>query len=136
VTEQLRRQGRRGKRLRPFCRQAQVQTRGCATLWQRVRTDFGAETSFGQIPARVREHYGIEWSASSARMVTRRHAHQAGALAPTADPRAATLIPETDGRMIPIVENAPPVTASPAAAAPPLDRRRPKKLCTPSMGVN
>lgn len=128
MTEQLLRHGRRGQRVRPFCRRAQVQTRGCSTLLQRVLTDFGAETAFGQIPARVWEHYGIDVPASSARAVTLRHAHQAGALTPAADPRADTLIVETDGSMIPIVENAPPVSAAPTARVARLDRRRQKKL--------
>ena len=128
MTEQLLRYGRRGKRLRPFCRQAQVRPRGCSTLLQRVLTDFGAETAFGQIPARVREHYGIELSASSARAVTLRHAHQVGALAPAADPRAAILITETDGSMIPIVENDPPLPVTPPVGVGLRDRRRQKKL--------
>ena len=103
--------------------------RGYSTLLQRALTDFGAETAFGQIPARVREHYGIDLPVSGARAVTLRHARQAGALAPaTPDQPADILITETDGSMIPLVENDPPPTASPTATAPPLDRRRSKKL--------
>jgi hypothetical protein len=113
VTEAQLRLGRRGARLRPFCQQAQVHTRGYSTLLQRVLTGFGAEAAFGQIPARVWEHYGIQLPASSARMLTLRHAPQAGAHRTVAtDPAAATVLAECDGSLIPIVENA--VLARPA----------------------
>jgi uncharacterized protein UPF0236 len=127
VTEQQLRLGRRGALLRPFCQRAQVHTRGYSTLLQRVLTDFGAETAFGQIPARVREHYGIELATSHARQITLQHAHQAGALPPAAaDAVAATLITEIDGSMIPIVENEPP--PAPLGGTSPPDRRRHKQL--------
>jgi predicted transglutaminase-like cysteine proteinase len=118
--------GRRGPLLRPFCQRAQVHTRGYSTLLQRVLTDFGAETAFGQIPVRVREHYGIDLPATSARHITLHHAHQVDALAPAApDAATAMVIVECDGSMIPIVENEPPPAAD-AVSAP--DRRRHKTL--------
>lgn len=127
MTEHQLRLGRRGALLRPFCQRAQVHTRSYSTLLQRVLTDFGAETAFGQIAARVREHYGIDLPATSARQITLQHAHQCGALAPAApDATAATLIAECDGSMIPIVENEPP--AKPDAHESPPDRRRRKTL--------
>lgn len=127
MTEHQLRLGRRGVLVRPFCQRAQVHTRGYSTLLQRVLTDFGAETAFGQIPARVREHYGVDLPASRARQVTLQHAHRAGALAAAApDPVAATVITECDGSMIPLVENEPP-PASVADPSPP-DRRRHKTL--------
>jgi hypothetical protein len=124
VTECQLRLGRRGALLRPFCQRAQVHTRGYSTLLQRVVTDFGAETAFGRIAARVREHYGIELPISTARQVTLQHAHQAGLLAASAaDAPATTLITELDGSLIPIVENEPS-----AGGASLLDRRRHKTL--------
>lgn len=128
MTEAQLRLGRRGALLRPFCQQAQVHTRGYSTLLQRVLTDFGAEAAFGQIPARVWEHYGIELPASSARAVTLRHAHQAGAHQSAApDPAAATVLAECDGSLIPIVQNEAPA-ASPSAESAPQDRPRQKQL--------
>lgn len=129
MTEHQLRLGRRGALLRPVCQRAQVHTRGYSTLLQRVLSDFGAETAFGQIPARVREHYGLDLPATSARHITLQHAHQAGALAPAApDTAAATLIAECDGSLIPIVENEPPAPPAATAAASPPDRRRHKTL--------
>jgi hypothetical protein len=129
VTEHQLRRGRRGALLRPFCQRAQVHTRGCSTLLQRVLTDFGAETAFGQIPARVREHYGIELPASRARQITLQHAHAAAALAPAAPDRPAdTVITECDGSLLPIVENDPPAPTRETTATSPPDRRRHKTL--------
>jgi hypothetical protein len=129
VTEGQLRLGRRGPLLRPFCQRAQVHTRGYSTLLQRVLTDFGAETAFGQIPARVREHYGIDLPATSARQITLQHAHQVGAFAPVGvDATTATVIAECDGSLIPIVENELPLVTDVTAAASPPDRRRHKTL--------
>ena len=129
MTEGQLRLGRRGPLLRPFCQRAQVHTRGYSTLLQRVLTDFGAETAFGQIPARVREHYGIDLPATSARQITLQHAHQVGAFAPVGvDATTATVIAECDGSLIPIVENELPLVTDVTAAASPPDRRRHKTL--------
>lgn len=130
MTEQVLRHGRRGKRVRPFCRQAQVRTRGCSTLLQRVLTDFGAETAFGQVPARVHEHYGISVPVSTVRACTLVHARAAlAAPPPPASAAAETVITEMDGGMVPLLENAPPPDAAAArAGAGPLDRRRTKRL--------
>lgn len=114
--------------LRPFCQRAQVYTRGYSTLLQRVLTDFGAESAFGQIPARVREHYGIELPAGRPRQVTLQHAHRAGGLAAAPpDAAAAALIAEMDGSMIPIVDNEPRLGVGMDAPSLP-DRRRHKQL--------
>ena len=102
-----------------------MRPRGCSTLLQRVLTDFGAETAFGQVPARVDEHYGIEVPTSTVRTHTLSHARAAGALPSVAVSAVAdTVIAEMDGSMIPLVEYDPP---SGDTATPP-DRRRQKRL--------
>ena len=122
MTEPVLRHGRRGKLLRPFCRQAQVRTRGCSTLLQRVLTDFGAETAFGQVPARVREHYGITVPISTVRACTLVHAQAALVAPPPASAAADLVITEMDGGMVPLLENDPPPDSAPA------DRRCTKRL--------
>ena len=130
VTEQQLRRGRRGKLLRPFCRQAQVHPRGYSTLLQRVLTDFGAETAFGQVPVRVREHYGISVPTSAVRERTLQHAQAAWATSPPSTPSALadTVIAEMDGSLIPLLDNEPPPATTGNAPAPAPDRRRHKRL--------
>ena len=43
---------------------------------QRIITDFGADVSFGQIPAKLQEHHGINVPVSSAQAITHWHAKQ------------------------------------------------------------
>jgi len=75
---------------------------------QRVLTDFGADHSFAQAAAKVKEHYLIEVPTSAARQHTQKHAAQMREVAPE---RAslpaggvAQVIAETDGCLIPIVK--------------------------------
>lgn len=67
-------------------------------------TDFGAEGSFAQANARLRQHYGIHVPPSAVRVVTLRHGAQMQAWQPptrtTAD--AARLLAELDGCLIPL----------------------------------
>jgi len=71
--------------------------------------DFGADVSFGRIPEKLKEHYGIEVPVSSARMITYHHAGeiQRAAEVTTQVPErkgVEQLIVEMDGSLIPIVE--------------------------------
>jgi Uncharacterised protein family (UPF0236) len=90
---------------------------------QRVLTDFGADHSFAQAVAKVKEHYLIEVPLSAARQQTQKHAAQIKQLEPeTASLPAhgvAQIIAETDGCLIPIVK---------IAAKGPKDRRKRRQL--------
>ena len=86
-------------------------------------TDFGADHSFVQAIAKVKEHYLIEVPATAARLYTHRHAAQIQ----QSQPEPASLpaggvaqgIAETDGCLIPIVK---------IAAKGPKDRRKRRQL--------
>jgi Uncharacterised protein family (UPF0236) len=90
---------------------------------QRVLTDFGADHSFAQAVAKVKEHYLIEVPISAARQQTQKHAAQIKRIEPeTASLPAggvAQIIAETDGCLIPIVK---------IAAKGPKDRRKRRLL--------
>ena len=84
--------------------------------------DFGADHSFAQAAAKVKEHYLIEVPASAARLYTQKHATRmrAGESATTLPAGGvAQVIAETDGCMIPIVK---------IAAKGPKDRRKRRLL--------
>ena len=112
-----------GERGRPLCRAAGVQCRGYSQPLQRRITDFGADHAFGQVPHKLKEHYGIEVPSSAGRTIT-----EAQARALHAQEQRETTIPaqgvpwvivEPDGSMIPIVDTAAPATTGDAGA----DRR-------------
>ncbi len=90
---------------------------------QRALTDFGADHSFAQAVAKVKEHYLIEVPASAARLYTQKHAAQIKQSEPevTSLPAGgvAQVIAETDGCLIPIVN---------IAAKGPKDRRKRRLL--------
>lgn len=96
--------------LRPFVITAKISCRAYSLGLQRAVTDFAAVESFAQAAQRVREHYGIEVSPSSVRLVCQEHAeqllleHQEQALdLPARGVEQA--IAEVDGSFIPIVES-------------------------------
>lgn len=62
---------------RVFCVQAGVKARGKSRALKRVMSDFGAEHSFAQAAARVKEHYGLEVHSSSVRAATLEAARKA-----------------------------------------------------------
>ena len=99
-----------GQLRRPFQSAAQIQCRGYSLPLQRVITDFGADNAFGRVPDKLLEHYGIELAQSAAVTITEQHAHaftevQMLPLTRTATATAAlTLVAQTDGSMIPIVQ--------------------------------
>jgi hypothetical protein len=75
---------------------------------QRAGADLGADSSFAAAVEKVREHYGVEVSQSTARSVTQAHG-AAMRLEPEVAvrlPRAGVreLLTETDGTLLPVVE--------------------------------
>lgn len=97
-----------GKLKRPFQAAAEICCRGYSLPLQRVITDFGVDNAFGQVPGKLKEHYGIALSESAATTITEKHARavtetvMTPVIRPTAEP--LTLVVETDGSMIPLVE--------------------------------
>jgi len=112
---------------RPFCRTAGVSCRGYSQPLQRRLTDFGADMAFGQVPAKLQEHYGIEVPVSAVRTITEAQARHIHAQAPGPLPfpaqEVAWVIVETDGSMIPIVDTARPETRVPGE-----DRRKTRQV--------
>jgi len=108
IQEQTYRGRRTKKLLRPFSAAAAVTCCGYSLGLQRVLTDFGADHSFAQATAKVKEHYLIEVPASAARLYTHKHAAQMKEDLPqtTNLPTGgvAQVIAETDGCLIPIIK--------------------------------
>lgn len=123
IHEQTYRYRRSKKLLRPFSAAAEVVCRGYSLGLQRVLTDFGADHSFAQAIAKVKEHYLIEVPASAARLYTQKHAahiqQRQPATASLPKGGVAQVIAETDGCMIPLVK---------IAAKGPKDRRKRRLL--------
>lgn len=94
-----------------------MRCRGYSRPLQRVIADFGADVPFGRISGKLEEHYGIRVPQSSAATVTYRHAHALNDEAIEPRPETGivplTLIAETDGSMIPIVQFVLPDTPGP-----------------------
>ena len=95
--------------MRPFCEPAGVSCRGYSLPLQRAVTDFGADISFGRIPEKLKEHYGITIPISSAQKITERHAEiifesQEIKTELSEQEGVEMLIAEMDGSMVPIVE--------------------------------
>jgi hypothetical protein len=116
-----------GHVIRPFCRAARVSCRGYSQPLQRRLTDFGADLAFGQVPAKLKEHYGIEVPVSAVRTITeaqasRIHAQEQRQTTLPAQ-GVAWIIAETDGSMIPIVHTAPPQTGGTGG-----DRRKTRQV--------
>jgi hypothetical protein len=106
VEEEVLRLGRRGVRLRPFCREAGIQHRDYSVRLQRAMTDFGAEESFKRAAARLQEHYGIEVNSEAIRLQTLHHGKAIGVIVPATDRAAQELVTEMDGSLIPVVQPA------------------------------
>jgi hypothetical protein len=75
---------------------------------QRVVTDFGADHAFGQVPKKLREHYGIEAPESTIRKTTlhhaqHMHAQQEAITEPLKTKGCNVVVAEIDGCMLPIV---------------------------------
>jgi hypothetical protein len=114
VQEQVYRHTRGGEQVRPFLRAARVSCRGYSLGLQRVVTDFGADVSFGRGPEKVREHYGIEVSASTVRAITegdaaameKSESDAAWWRQKLASGGVTRLLTEMDGSMVPTVQMA------------------------------
>lgn len=110
MQEQTYRRTRQGPVVRPFATSAAVECRSYSLGLQRVLVDFGAEESFAQAAARVREHYGLEVSGSTLRRHTEVHAGalfveqaEARACAPLPPGGEPQMIGQIDGGMVPLV---------------------------------
>lgn len=77
---------------------------------QRAIVDFAADQPFAQARAKVREHYGIEVGESTIQRITYFHAQRmldaapAAVAFPEAPGRHASIVVESDGGMVPVVE--------------------------------
>lgn len=96
---------------RPFSTAADVTCHGYSRPLERAVVDFGADVPYGQVGAKVKEHYGVALPDSAAHTLTTRHAlalqeHQV--LPPkgrsTGNDLPCTLIAQVDGSMVPIVQ--------------------------------
>ena len=110
VAEQSYRRNADGVQVRPFRARAGVASRGYSVPLQRAISDFGADNAFGEVPGKMREHYGIEVSASAARTLTEAHGAalaelQAEALVTEMESAAGweRMLAEADGCMVPLV---------------------------------
>ena len=97
-----------GPQVRPFLTAAEVTTRSCSLPLQRAITDFGADHGFGQVPKKLREHYGSTISVSTVRKITEGHGaprreQQDRVAVPVSTPGCRQQIGEIDGSMVPIV---------------------------------
>lgn len=94
--------------MRPFAGAARVKCRSLSLGLQRVVVDFGADCSFAAAVEKVREHYGVEVSASAVRAVTEGHgaALQLETEVAVRLPREGVrqLLAEIDGTLVPVVE--------------------------------
>lgn len=106
MEEEVLRLGRRGVRLRPFCRDAGIQHRDYSARLKRAMTDFGAEESFQRASARLKEHYGIEVNSEAIRVQTFYHGKAIGAIVPGIGRAAKELVTQMDGSLIPVVQPA------------------------------
>lgn len=99
---------RDNKRIRPFTQQAEILNRGCSIPLQRIVTDFGVDVPFGQVPEKLKEHYGIEIASTVVARITERHARifyqqPERVVAKEEAGQGRTVIAEMDGSMVPIV---------------------------------
>jgi hypothetical protein len=116
-----------GSRIRPFSDTAQVHSHSYSKPLQRVVSDFGADNAFGQVNKKLKEHYKITLPMRAASTITEFHAQRIAAhkdlLCKESSAQADTVIAESDGSMVPIVE-----TYVPETSKKPKDRRKNKKL--------
>lgn len=79
---------------------------------QRIVTDFGADIPFGQVPEKLREHYGIEIATTVITRIAERHArifhqHPEWVVAKGETGQGQTVIAQMDGSMVPVVVSDP-----------------------------
>jgi hypothetical protein len=93
--------------VRPFSQRHGLKHRGASLRLERALVDFGAEESFERAASRVQEHYGVKVSVWRVRWATYQHARACGSCSKKASAqKAATLITQMDGSMIPTVKTA------------------------------
>lgn len=126
VEEQTYRSNEDGKLCRPFQNRAEVSCRSYSIRLQRAIADFGADVPFAQVREKILEHYGIHIANGAAATITESHANRLSEtdMTPAVRPAngALTLIAETDGSMIPIVQTGNADENSPQ------DRRKTRKV--------
>lgn len=111
MREQLYRLSQSRRLLRPFSNRAGVKCRGCSRPLQRAFVDFASDVSFNRATEKLLEHYGVELSSSTLRQITQQHGacllEQQQQLITQLGPEAGLeqLITQTDGSMVPLVEN-------------------------------
>ncbi len=87
-----------------------MSNRACSRPLQRVVTDFGADQPFAQAMDKIVEHYGVVVSESTIARITEGHARaifettQPAQGWPTQAGTSTTVIVQTDGGMVPIME--------------------------------
>lgn len=96
-----------GRLQRPLADAAGIHCRGYSLPLQRRIVEFGAEMAVGQVPARLREHYGIEVPLSAVQAITEGHAarlqeQETRVTVVPAQAGAPTVVAEVDGSMVPI----------------------------------
>jgi len=92
----------------PFTQAAEIECRDYSILLERAIVDFGADTSFGHAVEKLKEHYGINVSASAVQSITKKYAEACYEIQEkdenlSRENKAHCLIGEMDGAMIPIV---------------------------------
>jgi len=110
ITEDSYREGRRGKKLRPFSSSAEVSHRRCSRPLERAVTDFGSDVPFNRIPFKMQEHHGITIPISTARRITLRHGEKVESFQLSSrssempeTPGVPIVIAQTDGVLVPTV---------------------------------
>ena len=75
-------------------------------LLERKIVDFGLDNSFGKIPKKMKEHYGIEVPISSCQKTVKKHAKTSfeRPIIKESDSKENCIIAESDGVMVPIVK--------------------------------
>jgi len=91
----------------PFTQASEVDCRDYSVLLERAIVDFGADASFRQGVEKLKEHYGIDISASAVQSITKKHAEACYAMQErdadlSGKSKELCLIGEMDGAMIPV----------------------------------
>lgn len=112
--------------LRPLQIEAKVQNRGYSLLLQRRLVDFAADHTYGQVRAKLKEHYGLELGKETIRRITNRHAKAIEESTPLLSEVPGhtgemQMIVQADGSMVPTVEPSP-------EREPGSDRRKHKQM--------
>ena len=127
MEEQLYRCRNKNTLIRPFSCLTKIKTREYSIRLQRIITDFGCDFSFAISNNKIQFHYGISLPNSSIRRITLEHAKDAKKYeqenSVSIMSHSSTIISETDGSMVPIVEYDEPNNISEK-----IDKRKHKSL--------